>query len=118
MKAPEQIQTERLLLKRPIPQDTELVFARYSSDPEVTKYVAWQKHDSSEEAKTFITFSDSQWKKWPAGPYLVFSKDHGMLLGGTGLHFETPKKAATGYVFAKDSWGKGYATESLYAMVD
>jgi RimJ/RimL family protein N-acetyltransferase len=117
-KAPEQIVTQRLLIRRPIPEDAEIVFARYSSDAEVTRYVAWPKHVSSDQAKTFIAFSDSQWKEWPAGPYLVFAKDNGLLLGGTGLVFRTRKKAETGYVFAKDSWNKGYATESLYAMIE
>ena len=27
--------------------------------------------------------------------------------------FETPYRAATGYVLAKDAWGQGYATEAL-----
>jgi RimJ/RimL family protein N-acetyltransferase len=40
------------------------------------------------------------------------------LLGGTGLGFEAPDRASTGYVFARDAWGKGYATEALEAIVD
>jgi RimJ/RimL family protein N-acetyltransferase len=32
--------------------------------------------------------------------------------------FETPHRAMTGYVFATDAWGLGYATEALAAMVD
>jgi len=39
------------------------------------------------------------------------------LLGSTGLEFETPETAVTGYVLAKDAWGRGYATEALTAMV-
>jgi RimJ/RimL family protein N-acetyltransferase len=30
---------------------------------------------------------------------------------------ESADRAATGYVFARDAWGKGYATESLRAMI-
>ena len=32
--------------------------------------------------------------------------------------FETPARAATGYVLARRAWGNGYATEALGAMVD
>ena len=39
------------------------------------------------------------------------------MLGGTGLAFETPTVAATGYVLARDAWGHGYATEALSAIV-
>jgi RimJ/RimL family protein N-acetyltransferase len=30
---------------------------------------------------------------------------------------ETPWRASTGYVFARECWGKGFATETLAAMV-
>ena len=30
--------------------------------------------------------------------------------------FETPSRASTGYVIARDEWGRGYATEALIAM--
>jgi RimJ/RimL family protein N-acetyltransferase len=34
------------------------------------------------------------------------------------LTFETPDRAMTGYIFAKDAWGNGYATEALHAMIE
>ena len=37
--------------------------------------------------------------------------------GSTGFGFETPHRASTGYVLAKDAWGRGYATEALGAVV-
>ena len=40
------------------------------------------------------------------------------MLGSTGLGFETPWQASTGYVLAYDAWGLGYATEALTAMRD
>jgi RimJ/RimL family protein N-acetyltransferase len=48
---------------------------------------------------------------------LIESRNDGRLLGSTGLSFETPFRAATGYVLARDSWGLGYATEALRAIV-
>jgi len=35
-----------------------------------------------------------------------------------GLAFETPERAMTGYVLARDAWGRGYATECMKAMID
>jgi len=46
-----------------------------------------------------------------------FAQD-GKLLGSTMLSFKTDTRAVTGYAFARDAWGKGYATESLQAMVE
>ena len=42
----------------------------------------------------------------------------GTLLGSTGLGFEMASLASTGYVFARDAWVRGYATEALTAMVE
>jgi RimJ/RimL family protein N-acetyltransferase len=94
------------------------MFDRYASDPDVTRLLGWPRHESMENTRAFVAFSDAEWERWPAGPYLVESRQNGALLGGTGFGFETPARAATGYVLAKDAWGKGYATEALHAIVD
>ena len=116
--APESFETTRLVLQRPREADLQEIFARYASDPEVTRMMGWPCHQSLDDTRAFLAISDAEWERWQAGPYLVRSRADGMLLGGTGLDFETPQRAATGYVFAKDAWGLGYATESLRAMVE
>jgi RimJ/RimL family protein N-acetyltransferase len=117
MKGPERINTARLVLRKPRPADAELVFARYSADPEVTRFLGWPRHRVLDETRAFLEFSDAEWQRWPMGPYLIESREDGQLLGGTGLAFETPFRAATGYVLAKDAWGAGYATEALDRIV-
>jgi ribosomal-protein-alanine N-acetyltransferase len=117
MKAPERLVTERLVLRKPTLADAQLIFDRYASDTEVTRYLSWPRHQSIEQTRAFLAHSDLQWDSWPAGPYLIESSESGALLGGTGLGYENPQQAATGYVLARDAWGKGYATESLAAIV-
>jgi RimJ/RimL family protein N-acetyltransferase len=51
--------------------DAELIFRRYASDPEVTKFLGWPRHTSIEQTQAFLEFSDAEWEKWPAGPYLI-----------------------------------------------
>lgn len=120
MKAPESIQTARLLLRKPVLADAEDIFRRYSSDPAVTRYLSWPNHSSVKDTWAFIAWSDSEWQRWPAGPYLAFALDNRPepLLGSTGLAFQTPTHAITGYAFAQDAWGHGFATEALRAMMD
>jgi len=110
-------ETARLRFRRPTAADAETIFARYASDPDVTRYLAWPRHQSVDDTRGFIAFSHSEWSTWPAGPLLIESKADGRLLGSTGLTFESPTSASTGYVLAKDAWGHGYATEALGAMV-
>ncbi len=150
-RAPEEIETARLLLRRPHQNDADAIFMRYASDPEVTRYLGWPRHQSVGDTRTFVGYSDAEWERWGCGPYLILDKTkcrlrsvpdarsargrpkaesvlaqargvttatRAALLGSTGLSFESPARAMTGYVLAKDAWGKGYATEALGAMVE
>jgi ribosomal-protein-alanine N-acetyltransferase len=116
-RAPDQFETARLVLVRPSFTDVAEIFTRYASDPDVTHYLSWPRHRMVTDTATFLAFSEGEWSRWPAGPYLIRSRSNHALLGGTGLSFEAPWRAMTGYVIAKDSWGLGYATEALEAMV-
>ncbi len=118
LKAPQRIETNRLVLQPPRTTDLEAIFERYACDPEVTRFLIWPRHRSLADTQAFLSFSDGEWDRWPAGPYLVRSRADGTLLGSTGLAFETPYRASTGYVLAKDAWGRGYATEALRAIVE
>src|SRR5882672_10643929 len=111
-RAPEHLETARLTLRRPGAGDADAIFSRFASDPEVTRYVGWPTHRSAADTRAFLEFSDDHWQRWPAGPYLAWSQTDGTLLGSSGLMFETPQRAATGYVLAADSWRMGYATEA------
>lgn len=109
-----------------VPQANEAgeIFERYAGDPEVTRFLGWPTHQTVADTEGFISFSTSQWERERMGPYLIRSRENGLLLGSTGLglmHTEKSDKtyrAMTGYVLATDAWGQGYATEALSAMVD
>jgi RimJ/RimL family protein N-acetyltransferase len=80
MKAPAELTTSRLILRQPRPGDEEAIFERYASDPEVTRFLAWPRHRERSETERFLRFSDDEWDRWPAGPYLILSRSDGRLL--------------------------------------
>lgn len=114
--APEQLITQRLIIRRPVAADAQVIFDRYASDPLVTNYLAWPRHTTLDDTRIFLDFSNGEWRRWGCGPYLVYSGEGTVLLGSSGLAFESEDVASTGYVFARDAWGCGYATEVLRAM--
>ena len=116
MNGAERIETARMVIRKPSADDAEAIFSRYAADPEVTRFVGWPMHRSIEATHAFLDFSAAEWERWGAGPYLIERRENGALLGSTGLAFETPFRAATGYVLARDSWGLGYASEALGSM--
>jgi ribosomal-protein-alanine N-acetyltransferase len=116
MKAPEVIESSRLHFRRPSVADAGEIFSRYAADPEVMRFMSFPRHESLQETRQFLSWSDAEWERWPAGPYLIRSRVDNVLVGSTGLSFETPYRAMTGYLFARDSWGLGYASEALRTM--
>lgn len=118
MNAPDAVKTARLQLVRPRAFDATAIFTRYASDPDVTRFLGWPRHRSVVDSESFVVYSDAQWNRWLAGPYLIRSLEDGELIGSTGFTFHTVDRVETGYVLAKDAWGRGYATEALRAVID
>ena len=118
MQAPLRVETARLILSAPLAAEADEIFERYASDPEVTRYLGWPRHQTVADTQGFLAFSAVQWEQDGAGPYMIRARADGRLLGSTGLRLEPGGVAMTGYVLATDVWGKGYATEALGAMVD
>ena len=117
MNAPPLVETPRLVLSAPVAMDADIMFERYTSDDDVTKYLGWPTHRTVADTQGFLAFSAVQWEREGAGPYLIWAQADGRLLGSTGLGLELGGQAITGYVLATDAWGKGYATEALTAVV-
>jgi uncharacterized membrane protein YphA (DoxX/SURF4 family) len=81
VKAPEVIESSRLLFRRPAFADAAEVFSRYANDPDVTQFMAFRRHESLQETHQFLTWSDAEWERWPAGPYLIRSRPDDILVG-------------------------------------
>jgi len=117
MRAPPEILTSRLLLRPPREADAQSIFERYASDREVGRYLGWPTHRNVNETLGFIALSAAQWQESGAGTYLIFLRADERLLGSTGLALETPYRAMTGFVLAKDAWGQGIAAEALRSVL-
>jgi ribosomal-protein-alanine N-acetyltransferase len=116
VRAPATMETERLVLRRPVMDDASNVFSRYGSDPAVTRFLGWRPHVSVEESKLLLACCDAEWAQCGVGCYLIQSREDGELIGSVSLRLVSAQQAATGYVLARDAWGRGYATEALHAM--
>lgn len=111
----ERIETARLVLRRPTLTDLDAVHA-YASDPAITKFMGWARHETPQTTRAFLIMRDEEWDSRGTGTFLV-EKD-GAVIGSTGLHTYDDAPAATGYIIARPHWGNGYATEATRAMID
>ena len=106
------------MLRRPHPRDADAVFLGWTSDDVVTRFMSWPRHRSVEDSRAFLEFSDVEWDRWPAGPYLIEARSSGVLIGSCGFTFRDRHLAEVGYILNRDAWGHGYATECLATQVE
>jgi RimJ/RimL family protein N-acetyltransferase len=116
MNLPQQILTERLILRPPTEADAEALFSRYGKDPLVCRYMAWTPHQSIDDTLTFLRRVVGENREGNSAVYLIWSRESGQLLGSVGGAVQLPRMQF-GYCLARDAWGRGYATEAARAFV-
>ena len=117
MGLPVTICSARLRLRRPTSADAQVIYAGWASDPLATRFMSWPRHEAIGDALGFVEFSDSEWERSPAGPYLVERLDTGEVIGSSGFGFHAVDRAEIGYIFSRAAWGQGFATETVNALV-
>jgi RimJ/RimL family protein N-acetyltransferase len=110
------LETSRLILRPPEPQDFE-AFVAFGADEEVmrhlggvqTRMLAW---------RSFMTMAGA-WAMSGFSMFSVIDKASGRWLGRLGPWRPADWPAAeVGWGLAREAWGKGYATEGASAAID
>ena len=113
------IETERLILRKPHPDDAPALFAIHA-DPEVMRYFSeppW--HDDSRAAgkiaDDIAAFENEDYLR-----FAIELKAGGQYLGSCTLFAEhrQNRRAEIGYVLGRQYWGKGYMQEALSALLE
>jgi RimJ/RimL family protein N-acetyltransferase len=113
---PERIETERLILRRPRPEDAPAIFEGWAQDNEVTRYLTWRPHEGIEQTREFIQRCLSAWEHQTRFPYVIVLKGTDQVIGMIDPHVEGPR-VGIGYGSARAFWGQGYMTEATRAVI-
>ncbi len=114
------IKTDRLILRKFKESDAESFFNLVGSDTNVTKYVVWNAHKDVDVTKRAV----SKWMEGYKNDYCYYwaieLKDTKEVIGSIScVHVDTKNETCEmGYVISSREWNKGYATETLKAVVD
>lgn len=114
------IETERLLLRKIRLSDAEAVYENWANDPEVAKYLAWEVHASVEETRRII----QQWIEIEDEPlcfrWAMELKEIGQVIGVIDCANVSAvnERCEIGYSMARRFWNRGLMTESLRAVID
>lgn len=113
------IETPRLILNETTLADTGSIFSLFS-DPQVLIYYDIEQFNNPEQAKELINSDAKKYKEGQMLRWAVRNKLSGKYIGGCGINRFEPSRhtAVIGYEFIQGSWGQGFATESIQAVVD
>ena len=113
------IETDRLLLRKFTLKDAEPMFNNWAKDPENVRYVTWKAHENIEETRKIvyewiIGYNDLKHYRWA-----ITAKNNGFVIGEIsviGLS-EDNECCEIGYILSKKYWNMGFMTEALHAVL-
>ena len=112
-----ELKTNRLLLRKHQYEDAQILFDIFGSDPQMFAYSGWNPYQTSamamETVESFIkSYDDPHFYGWGI-------VHEGKMIGTIGAYdFDADKSwIEIGMSIARASWGNGFATEALKAVL-
>ena len=108
--------TPRLHLRYITEADTPRIFSCWASDPEVSRFVSWNTHQSISDTEAYVSFIMNEYKKSDCYRWGIELGDTGELIGIIDVVGYDEGMPVIGYCSGKAYWGRGFMTEALKAV--
>jgi len=114
------IETERLLLREPLPSDATR-WGPLLADPDFRRYIPVRRSDErpEERASRNLDALAARWETEPlvAAGWVISRRVDGQIIGTGGVEqAEDPNDGEIDYFLGKPFWGEGYGREAARAM--
>lgn len=117
----QRLETDRLILRRYVNEDSAAMYKNWASDKEVTKYLTWPTHSSQEISQWVIEdwinkYSNENYYHWA----IVLKDDGNEPIGDIAVvdMKENISMVQIGYCIGRYWWNKGIISEALKAVMD
>lgn len=115
------LETERLILRKFVFEDAELMYKNWASDDEVTKYLTWPAHDDVFVTQSILKewidmYAEEEYYQWA----IVLKENGSEPIGCIGANScnDNTRTVHIGYCIGKEWWNKGITSEALKCVID
>lgn len=116
-----ELTTGRLRLRRFAPDDAEAMFANWTNDAEVTRWMRWEPHGNVAVTREVLAEWVSAYQRDDTYHWAIERREDGMLMGSIGILPADQERYTgyrqPGYCIGRAFWGRGYTSEALRAVV-
>ena len=114
------IETNRLILRRFVPEDAQAAFRNWMRDPAVTEFLTWDPHPDPEHTGELLRKWCAEYEKRDYYQWAIELKEIGEPIGSISVvkQDEKTEMAHIGYCIGKPWWHRGYTSEALAAVID
>lgn len=118
---PPVLETDRMILRPLTLEDADSVYD-YAKDPEVTKYVTWEAHQTPADSRNYIFDHALQnyHRRIPTPWAITLKTDHNRVIGTVGCFWvsKNAKSMELAYALGAHHWGQGLMAEASRAVMN
>lgn len=113
------LETDRLILRRFVREDTQAMFDHWASDSEVTKYLTWPTHENMDITAIVIQDWISHYGEPDFYLWAIELKERKAPIGSISVVHYNDKvgKMEIGYCIGRNWWHCGIVSEALAAVI-
>lgn len=114
------IETKRLILRKYNINDADDMFNNWTSDEEVSKFLAWRPHKSVEETKSILESWISEYENMDKYHWGIEMRSSNQVIGDIAV-FNLKEKHSSceiGYCLSRQFWNMGIMTEAMAGVID
>ena len=113
------IETDRLVLRKFEPSDTEATFNNWTGDNRVTEFLRWSTHKNIGETKQILDDWISKYEKLDFYQWAIVLKEVNEPIGTISVidMDEKTEKIHIGYCIGSRWWHSGYTSEAFSAII-
>mgnify|MGYP000566731128 CR=1 FL=1 len=81
----QELETDRLFLRRLLPEDADMMYANWASDPQVTRFLRWEPHKNALETLGLLAAWATLYPNPDYYQWAIVEKASGQVFGSIGI---------------------------------